>query len=92
MFAGAEPCLNIPVSSAIIRPVSCVITGPRSVVVTGSVPGAPQDGTAVTVDGQRTQQVVSAGSGRLSVDRVSNGRACMWTAMGQSIDLDMQKT
>ena len=86
---GPAPCRNLPVSSALINPTSCAITGPTSVLITGTAPDSPTDGVAVTVEAQQTRAAAVPRSGRLTIRSVTGGSACVISANGEMMNLEL---
>ena len=77
------PCLDLPISSAVIAPASCWQTGPTSILAAGSRPGAPAMGEVAVIDGQAQSLAVARGSGPLRVRSAGTGTACLEQANGQ---------
>ena len=77
------PCLDLPISSAVIAPASCWQTGPTSIVAAGSRPGAPATGEVAVIDGQAQSLAVARGSGPLRVRSAGTGTACLKQSNGQ---------
>lgn len=71
------PCLDLPVSSALVAPLSCWLTGPTSMIVTGTAPGQPNEGVIDVIAGQGFALSRLPGSGALHISEVNSGTACV---------------
>lgn len=71
------PCLNLPISSAVISPTSCWQTSPTGVLVAGSSPRSVGAGAVAVIDGQAQSLAVTPGTGPLRVTSVGTAGACV---------------
>ena len=74
--AGPVPCLDLPMSSALITPGSCWQVGPTTMVIAGSSPSSPGSGAVAVVSGQAQSLQVVPQSGPVSVVAADGLAAC----------------
>ncbi len=73
---GPIPCLDLPMSSALITPSTCWQTGPTTTVMAGTDPRSAADGVVAVVEGQAQSLQVVPGSGPLAIVAASGSGAC----------------
>ncbi|MHB1853433.1 MAG: IPT/TIG domain-containing protein [Acidimicrobiales bacterium] len=74
--AGPVPCLDLPMSSALITPGSCWQVGPTTMVIAGTSPSSPGSGAVAVVSGQAQSLQVVPQSGPVSVVAADGEAAC----------------
>jgi fibronectin type III domain protein len=87
---GPTSCLDVPVSPAIVQPTSCWVTGPTSIVVAGTGADARRDGEVVLVSEERKRAISLQGAGAVRITSIGNGTACMTTASGATVGVDIK--
>lgn len=80
--AHQVPCLDLPISSALIVPGSCWQTGLNSILVVGARPGAPGTGEVAVIAGQARSLARLPGSGPLRLTGVGTASACLEEGRG----------
>jgi hypothetical protein len=73
---GAVPCLDLPISSALITPSSCWEVGPTTAVIAGVSPSSPTTGAVAVVAGQGQSLQLVPGSGPLAIVAADAVAAC----------------
>ena len=83
--------MDLPISSALIRPDSCWQTGPTSMLIAGSTPSQPTRGAVAVIRGQSQQVATVVGSGALRVVQIGSGTACVEDSHGlyHAVDLSL---
>ncbi len=81
--AHAIPCLDLPVSSALIQPDSCWQTGPTAMLIAGTSPGHPGQGAVAVIRGQAQSLAQLPRSGRLTVAGASATSGCVLDQHGR---------
>ncbi len=85
----AIPCLNLPISSALVLPSSCWQVGPTQLVAAGSLTTGRTTGAVVEISGQAQSLVRVLGSGPLSIVSADAETACTRGAAGSYRSLDL---
>ncbi len=85
-----RPCLDIPVSSALVIPQSCWQTGPTSLIVAGVAPSNPQSGVVDVIEGQSEGLSTLPGSGPLTVAFANGTGACIDDTHGAHWTVSLQ--
>ncbi len=83
------PCLNLPISSALILPTSCWQVGPTQLVLAGTRPGHPGTGAVAEISGQSQSLHLLPGSGPLTILAANSQVACTRDASSSYRSLDL---
>lgn len=72
----AVPCVDLPISGAVISPGSCWQTGPASFVLGGASPSNRSQGEVAVIDGQGQQGTSLSGWGSVKITSAGTASAC----------------